>query len=164
MRLATFGRSSISEGYPPTAVRNLEWSNNTFGPSTGRVRSKWICPAGCTCDDLIVVGNSQPPNSTWQCGWPGSFTVRGNSPPGLSGCMRRGARRAADHRGGEKDGRSSNWRGGGRGGRKGKGKGARKNKRGARQGGGLGPAVARSRNRKFDWETGTFSWSAGGET
>jgi len=153
MRLATFGRPMIPTSYLPTAVRSIAWMNNTYTGPPRRVRSKWICPSGCTCEGLYVVGNTQPTLGKWQCDWPGQFVVEDNLPQGLEECMKQGSRRRGPptKRGAATETPEPDQSSARRGPRQSRhsenGQGRRKSR------------TRKQRFRKFHWKTGTSSWS-----
>ena len=99
------GPARQPKGYAPTAVRDLEWVNNSWTPGDGRARSAWVCPEHSACSGIVVVNNSAPPRSKWRCAHVASYTVSGNSPAGLEACMRKS--RAAPRR---RTGEGRRWR------------------------------------------------------
>lgn len=144
MRLDAFGTSVAPVGYQPAVIRRIIWRNNTYdAPEGRRVRSKFVCPeGGSRCSELVVEDNRAPAGSRWQCrDVARDFRVHRNRPAGLSSCLRLSSshHRAKKHRGG-------------RAGRR-------------------GPRAIKTRSdkveqkerhprwRKFDWRTGSSSWS-----
>lgn len=172
MRLGIFGRGTPPTDYPQTALRAIEWFNNTYsGPSNRKVRSKFLCPG--ICNGIKVASNRVlAERSTWQCSQISSYVVADNSPSGLDECMQRSARKVARHAAepaetrsarASDDGalglprrpRSSRHRGGNG---EGEGREQRRAKRRAaprRRAGGN-----HRRYRKFDWHTQQATWSA----
>ena len=102
------GRERAPVGYAPTAVYDLEWLNNSY--EGRRTRSAWVCLANSSCRNIVVVNNSMPASSRWQCAHVASSTVAGNSPSGLEACMRESGA-APSRREGRGKWRKFNWQG-----------------------------------------------------
>ena len=74
-------------GYAPTEVWNISFiGNRALGGATG---AAWVCSVNDVCEGLTVVNNSVlHAEHPWGCHFINTYSVSGNTPAGLTDCMR----------------------------------------------------------------------------
>ena len=81
MTQAALDRCSPTVGYPATVIRNISWVGNSCGSGGG----SWACSVNDTCSGITVERNKL--SAGYHCEYVKTYSVSGNSPPGLEACM-----------------------------------------------------------------------------
>ena len=85
MTAAALARCSPATGYPATVIRNISWIGNSCGNANSG--ASFGCSVNDSCAHIAVEDNVFGSAGNFHCGYIQSYTVSGNTPPGMQTCM-----------------------------------------------------------------------------